>query len=71
MANRWYGYKSKDGKVKGYCEAETVQGVAAFVRYSLEDLIIKPAVWNGIELEEDDLDEIDKFMRSTPRRTGP
>jgi len=45
----WYPFKSKDGKVRGYCPAETQQEVARFSRYPLSELVIERVVWNGKE----------------------
>jgi hypothetical protein len=43
---KWYGFKSKDRKVQGYCPAKDGAGVARFVNYPLKDLIIKPVKWD-------------------------
>lgn len=71
MPDQWYDYKSIDGKIKGYCQGETVEDVVRFsYPYKIEDLIIKKAIWTGVELESEpeNLDEIDKFMRHKPHK---
>jgi hypothetical protein len=43
----WFGFRSKDGRAKGYCPAEDEAGVARFANYPIGELIIKRARWDG------------------------
>ena len=45
MTNHWYSFKSKDGKVRGYCPGN----VAEFAGYPLEELVVERVKWNGKE----------------------
>ena len=46
---KWYSYKSKDRKVKGYCPADSEDGVASLAGYPVEQLVIERVRWNGKE----------------------
>lgn len=46
---RWYQYRSKDRKVKGYCPAEDGGQVALLAGYPVEELVIERVRWNGKE----------------------
>lgn len=46
MSKRWYSFKSKDRKVRGYCPAETELEVARFADYEIKDLIIRKVIWD-------------------------
>lgn len=36
----WYSFKSRDGKVQGYCPAKSELEVARFAGYPISELII-------------------------------
>ena len=46
---KWYQYRSKDRKVRGYCPARSKQEVAGLAGYPVEELIIERVEWNGKE----------------------
>jgi len=52
MSKNWYSFRSKDGKVKGYCPAESEAELARFAGYELKELVIKRVRWNGKEFTE-------------------
>lgn len=41
----WYQFKSRDGKVRGYCP----RNVARFSGYPISELVIQRVKWNGEE----------------------
>lgn len=45
----WYKYRSRDGKVRGYCPAKSKQEVARFAGYPLKELIVKKVIYDGEE----------------------
>lgn len=46
---RWYSFRSKDRKVKGYALEKGKQYVAILVGYPRNELIIERVRWNGEE----------------------
>jgi len=46
---KWYSFKSKDRKVRGYCPAKNEDGVARLAGYPAEQLVIERVRWNGKE----------------------
>jgi len=49
MKKHWYSFKSKDGKIRGYCPAKSEQEVAEFAGYPISELHIGRVKWNGKE----------------------
>lgn len=46
---RWYKFRSRDGRVKGYCPAQDEEEVAEFAGYPREELVIERVKWNNKE----------------------
>ncbi len=42
---KWHSFKSKDGKVRGYCPGSVVE----FAGYPLSELVIERVKWTGKE----------------------
>jgi len=53
----WYFFKSKDGKVKGYCPAKSKQEVARFAEYPISELVIQRVIFNGEEFVSEEVSD--------------
>ena len=49
---KWYSFRSKDRKVRGYFKAKTELEVARFAGYEIDSLVIQAVKWNGEEFVE-------------------